>query len=85
MQIGGKLAQLGSRPIDSMARKLAGTFFENCAGAITRGRTLMHARGAIQPHAQHDKHRNRQQDSAQTSCGFALLPSAYTSRGKPVL
>jgi carbon monoxide dehydrogenase subunit G len=23
MQIGGKLAQLGSRPIDSMARKLA--------------------------------------------------------------
>ena len=28
-QIGGKLAQLGSRLIDSTARKLAGQFFES--------------------------------------------------------
>lgn len=33
-QIGGKLAQLGSRLIDSTARKLAASFFENLAGAI---------------------------------------------------
>lgn len=33
-QIGGKLAQLGSRLIDSTARKLAANFFENLAGAI---------------------------------------------------
>lgn len=33
-QIGGKLAQLGSRLIDSTARKLAAGFFENLAGTI---------------------------------------------------
>jgi carbon monoxide dehydrogenase subunit G len=41
--IDGKLAQLGPRPIDSMARKPAGAFFKNFAGAVTRGRTPMHA------------------------------------------
>jgi uncharacterized protein len=33
-QIGGKLAQLGSRLIDSTAKKLAGSFFENLAGIV---------------------------------------------------
>jgi uncharacterized protein len=36
-QIGGKLAQLGSRLIDSTAKKLAGAFFENLATAIAPG------------------------------------------------
>jgi carbon monoxide dehydrogenase subunit G len=33
-QIGGKLAQLGSRLIDSTSRKLAANFFENFAGLL---------------------------------------------------
>ncbi len=33
-QIGGKLAQLGSRLIDSTAKKLAGEFFENFAAVL---------------------------------------------------
>lgn len=33
-QIGGKLAQLGSRLIDSTSRKLAAGFFDNLAGII---------------------------------------------------
>jgi carbon monoxide dehydrogenase subunit G len=33
-QIGGKLAQLGSRLIDSTAKKLAGSFFENFAKLV---------------------------------------------------
>ncbi len=33
-QIGGKLAQLGSRLIDSTSRKLAANFFENFAAAV---------------------------------------------------
>ncbi len=33
-QIGGKLAQLGSRLIDSTSRKLAVNFFENFAAAV---------------------------------------------------
>ena len=33
-QIGGKLAQLGSRLIDSTAKKLAGEFFQNFAAAL---------------------------------------------------
>ncbi|WP_256805428.1 MULTISPECIES: carbon monoxide dehydrogenase subunit G [unclassified Bradyrhizobium] len=33
-QIGGKLAQLGSRLIDSTSRKLAASFFENFAGIV---------------------------------------------------
>jgi Uncharacterized conserved protein len=36
-QIGGKLAQLGSRLIDSTARKLADQFFQNLAAQITSG------------------------------------------------
>jgi carbon monoxide dehydrogenase subunit G len=34
-QIGGKLAQLGGRLIDSTAKKLAGEFFQNFAAALT--------------------------------------------------
>jgi hypothetical protein len=34
-QIGGKLAQLGARLIDSTAKKLAGEFFQNFAKALT--------------------------------------------------
>ena len=34
-QIGGKLAQLGSRLIDSTAKKLAGEFFANFAAALS--------------------------------------------------
>jgi uncharacterized protein len=34
-QIGGKLVQLGSRLIDSTAKKLAGEFFQNFAAALT--------------------------------------------------
>jgi uncharacterized protein len=34
-QIGGKLAQLGGRLIDSTAKKLAGEFFQNLAAALT--------------------------------------------------
>ena len=34
-QIGGKLAQLGARLIDSTAKKLAGEFFANFAAALT--------------------------------------------------
>jgi len=34
-EIGGKLAQLGSRLITGTARKLAGTFFKNFAQAVT--------------------------------------------------
>jgi uncharacterized protein len=34
-QIGGKLAQLGGRLIDSTAKKLAGEFFRNFASALT--------------------------------------------------
>jgi carbon monoxide dehydrogenase subunit G len=34
-QIGGKLAQLGGRLIDSTAKKLAGEFFQNFATALT--------------------------------------------------
>ena len=34
-QIGGKLAQLGARLIDSTAKKLAGEFFQNFANALT--------------------------------------------------
>ena len=34
-QIGGKLAQLGSRLIDSTAKKLAGEFFEKFAAELT--------------------------------------------------
>ena len=33
-QIGGKIAQLGSRLIDSTAKKLAEQFFANFAGAL---------------------------------------------------
>ncbi|WP_225131861.1 MULTISPECIES: SRPBCC family protein [Bradyrhizobium] len=33
-QIGGKLAQLGSRLIDSTSRKLAASFFESFAGVV---------------------------------------------------
>ncbi|KAB2911467.1 MAG: carbon monoxide dehydrogenase, partial [Hyphomicrobiaceae bacterium] len=33
--VGGKIAQLGSRLIDSTARKLAAEFFNNFAKAIT--------------------------------------------------
>lgn len=33
-QIGGKIAQLGARLIDSTSKKLAGTFFENLAAAL---------------------------------------------------
>jgi carbon monoxide dehydrogenase subunit G len=33
-QIGGKLAQLGGRLIDSTAKKLAGEFFQNFAAAL---------------------------------------------------
>jgi carbon monoxide dehydrogenase subunit G len=33
-QIGGKLAQLGGRLIDSSAKKLAGEFFQNFAAAL---------------------------------------------------
>jgi carbon monoxide dehydrogenase subunit G len=38
-QIGGKLAQLGSRLIDSTAKKLAGEFFQNFAAALTAPET----------------------------------------------
>jgi carbon monoxide dehydrogenase subunit G len=34
-QIGGKLAQLGARLIDSTAKKLAGEFFQNFANALS--------------------------------------------------
>ena len=34
-QIGGKLAQLGGRLIDSTAKKLAGEFFQNFAQALS--------------------------------------------------
>jgi uncharacterized protein len=34
-EVGGKLAQLGSRLIDSTSKKLAGQFFENLNKAIT--------------------------------------------------
>jgi len=34
-QIGGKLAQLGARLIDSTAKKLAGEFFQNFAAALS--------------------------------------------------
>jgi carbon monoxide dehydrogenase subunit G len=34
-QIGGKLAQLGGRLIDSTAKKLAGEFFQNFAAALS--------------------------------------------------
>ena len=37
-QIGGKLAQLGSRLIDSTAKKLADQFFTNLAGQISETR-----------------------------------------------
>jgi carbon monoxide dehydrogenase subunit G len=33
-QVGGKIAQLGSRLIDSTAKKLAGQFFENFAAVV---------------------------------------------------
>ena len=33
-QIGGKLAQLGSRLIDSTSRKLAASFFESFAAVV---------------------------------------------------
>ena len=33
-QVGGKLAQIGSRLIDGTARKLAGEFFNNFAAAV---------------------------------------------------
>ena len=35
-QVGGKLAQIGSRLIDGTAKKLAGQFFENFANAVGR-------------------------------------------------
>jgi carbon monoxide dehydrogenase subunit G len=38
-QIGGKLAQLGSRLIDSTAKKLAGEFFQNFAAAVAAPET----------------------------------------------
>jgi carbon monoxide dehydrogenase subunit G len=37
--IGGKLAQLGGRLIDSTAKKLAGEFFQNLAAALTTPET----------------------------------------------
>lgn len=38
-QVGGKLAQLGGRLIDSTAKKLAGEFFENFATAVAPAAT----------------------------------------------
>ncbi len=38
-QIGGKLAQLGGRLIDSTAKKLAAEFFQNLAAAVTAPET----------------------------------------------
>src|SRR5947209_19927832 len=36
-QVGGKLAQIGSRLIDATARKMADEFFKNFLGAVTQG------------------------------------------------
>lgn len=38
-QVGGKLAQIGSRLIDATARKMADEFFKNFASAATAGTT----------------------------------------------
>lgn len=38
-QVGGKIAQLGGRLIDSTAKKLAGEFFQNLAAALTAAET----------------------------------------------
>ena len=36
-QVGGKLAQIGSRLIDATARKMSDEFFKNFVGAVTPG------------------------------------------------
>jgi uncharacterized protein len=41
VQIGGKLAQLGSRLIDSTAKKLAGEFFQALAVAVAESQTAI--------------------------------------------
>ena len=53
-QIGGKLAQLGSRLIDSTAKKLAGEFFEKFAAELSRRpapRSGRRGRGSPRPRA----------------------------------
>jgi carbon monoxide dehydrogenase subunit G len=54
-QIGGKLAQLGSRLIDSTAKKLAGEFFQNFAAALTPPAPEAPAAEATEPPAPEEK------------------------------
>ncbi len=50
-QVGGKLAQIGSRLIDGTARKLAGQFFDNFAAAVAEPQPVPAAEDASVPKA----------------------------------
>jgi len=54
-QVGGKLAQIGSRLIDGTARKLAGEFFDNFATAVAGPQTVPTAEAASVPAAPQKK------------------------------
>lgn len=51
-KIGGKLAQLGSRLIDSTAKKLAGNFFETFESLVTAGAPAAGAAAPAPPQSQ---------------------------------
>ncbi len=48
-QVGGKLAQIGSRLIDSTAKKMAGQFFEKFSEAVSGGEAASEAPAAAAP------------------------------------
>ncbi|MCW2309555.1 SRPBCC family protein [Rhodobium gokarnense] len=52
-QVGGKLAQLGSRMIDSTAKKTADEFFANISAHFTGGQEAEEGEGALE-HAVHE-------------------------------
>lgn len=76
-QIGGKLAQLGGRLIDSTAKKLAGEFFQAFAEAVARVEAPIAAPEAAQPVAP------PRPDAAlpPPPAGLAPQTSAQASRG----
>lgn len=73
-QIGGKLAQLGSRLIDSTSKKLAGEFFEKFASVVAPVPEAPTAPGDVSPEERKSGWLGRLTGTA-TIVAFALLTS----------
>jgi uncharacterized protein len=78
-QVGGKLAQIGSRLIEGTAKKLAGEFFENFAQQVAGAAPAHAATGDhAQAHAGHDHPHDHGHDHGHDDHGHATPPPGLT-------